>query len=156
MAQAEVTHAQSTRALWIFQDLVEIKVPGEQTGDAYCLLEDWPAPTYAPVLHIHRAEDEIVRILDGRFLFVTEHEQTEVNVGDIVRIPKGTAHAFHNISDAAGHRLVMFVPAGPDRLWREIGTPAIDRTTPPPNPTDLHGFLDAARRHGLEIPSIEQ
>jgi mannose-6-phosphate isomerase-like protein (cupin superfamily) len=141
----------SRQALWVFQDLVEIKISGKETGGAYCLLEDWPAPTYAPLLHVHRAEDEVVTILDGTFAFATEQGETEVSAGDMVRIPKGTAHAFRNLGETPGRRLVLFVPAGPDRLWEEVGTPALDRSNPPPNPTDLSAFLAAAQRHGLEI-----
>jgi mannose-6-phosphate isomerase-like protein (cupin superfamily) len=149
-----VTSRDSREALWIFQDLVEIKVSGKQTGGAYCLLEDWPAPSYAPLLHIHRAEDEIVTILDGEFAFVTETGQTEAKAGDVVRIPKGTPHAFRNLRDTPGRRLVLFVPAGPDRLWEEVGTPAFDRTTPPPDPTDVSAFLAAAQRYGLEVVGV--
>jgi len=141
----------SGNALWVFQDLVEILITGEETGEAYSLLEDWPAPTYAPLLHVHVAEDEIVRILSGTFTFATEEDERELSAGDLVRIPKGTPHAFRNTGESAGHRLVAFMPAGPERLWAEVGIPATDRETPPPNPTDLSGFLAAADRHGLKL-----
>lgn len=139
------------QALWVFQDLVEIKISGDETDGAYSLLEDWPAPTYAPTMHIHTREDEVVQILDGSFTLATSDAERELAAGDAVRIPKGTPHAFRNVGSEPGHRLIVFAPAGPERLWAEVGVPATDRSTPPPNPTDLRPFLEAARRHGLEV-----
>lgn len=141
----------SGTALWIFQDLIELKILGEETGGAYSLLEDWPAPTYAPLLHVHTAEDEVVHILDGDFVLATEAGERELSVGDVVRVPKGTPHAFRNVGERSGHRLVLFAPAGPELLWAEVGVPAVDRATPPPNPTDPSRFLEAAERHGLVV-----
>jgi quercetin dioxygenase-like cupin family protein len=138
-------------ALWIFQDLVEIKITGEQTAGAYSVLEDWPAPTYSPQLHIHVAEDELVQILDGEFTLATEAGERKLSAGDVVRVPKGTPHAFRNTGERSGHRLVLFVPAGPERLWAEVGVPAENRDTPPPNSTDPAAFLAAAKRHGLVV-----
>jgi len=137
--------------VWVFGDLVEIKLDGEQTGGAYSLLEDWPGPGYAPALHVHERADEVVHILGGRFRLLDRDGERELAPGDTVRIPMGTAHAFANAGDEQGHRLVMFCPAGPELLWAEIGVPAADRTTPPAARPDMRRFAEAARRHGLTI-----
>jgi mannose-6-phosphate isomerase-like protein (cupin superfamily) len=148
--RASVTRA-GGEAVWVFDDLVEILLDGAATGGAYCVLEDWPAPGFNPVLHRHRDEDEIVRILAGEFLLRTEDGEEPLEPGALVRVPKGVAHAFPNVGSERGHRQIVFSPAGPEELWRAVGRPATDRTRPPAEPVDQAAFLAAAQRHGLEI-----
>jgi mannose-6-phosphate isomerase-like protein (cupin superfamily) len=137
-----------SEAVWFLGDLIEIRLGAERTDGAFCVLEDHPAPGFAPVAHIHRDEDEIVHVLEGEFVLETHDGRQELVVGETVWIPKGTLHAFHNVGASAGHRLVTFVPAGPERLYREFGTAAPD--APPP---DRARLADAAARYGFEFKS---
>ena len=59
------------RAVWFLDDLLELKVTGAETGGALCVLEDRPAAGFRPLPHLHRNEDETVRILAGEFTLVT-------------------------------------------------------------------------------------
>jgi len=46
-----------------------IKATAESTGGAYGLVESQVAPGFSPPLHVHRNEDEIFHILEGKMLF---------------------------------------------------------------------------------------
>jgi mannose-6-phosphate isomerase-like protein (cupin superfamily) len=138
-------------AVWFLDDLLEIKLTGAQTGGALCLLEDRPAPGFRPLLHLHRNEDEIVYIVEGEVVLVTEEGETALGPGALVNVPKGTFHAFENRGDTAARRLVAFRPAGIERFFLEVGIPADDRRSPPAERQDPRKLLETAARYGWEI-----
>jgi mannose-6-phosphate isomerase-like protein (cupin superfamily) len=148
---ASVQPAATGTAVWFLDDLLEIKLTGEDTEGALCVLEDPPAPGFRPLLHLHRNEDEIVHVIEGELLFVTDEGEREIGPGALVHVPRGKPHAFHNPGTAHAHRLVMFTPAGVERFFLEVGVPASDRSAPPaggPGPREL---LEVAARYGWEI-----
>jgi quercetin dioxygenase-like cupin family protein len=142
----------SDQAVWFLDDLVEVRLTGDETGGAFCLLEDHPAPGFRPLAHIHRNEDETVYIVEGDFVLTTDEGEIELERGSLVRVPRGTAHAFANRGRATGRRLVMFTPAGIERFFLEVGVPATDRRSPPADSQDPRELLRAAARYGWEIP----
>jgi mannose-6-phosphate isomerase-like protein (cupin superfamily) len=141
----------SGEAVWFLDDLLEIKLTGAQTGGSLCLLEDHPAPGFQPLLHLHRNEDEIVYILEGEVVLVTEEGETALGPGALAKIPRGTFHAFQNRGERAARRLVAFTPAGIERFFLEVGIPARDRRSPPAERQDPRQLLAAAARYGWEI-----
>ena len=146
-----VLPAGSGRALWFLDDLLEIKLTGDETGGALCVLEDHPAPGFRPFLHLHRNEDEIVYVIEGDLVLVTEEGELPLAPGSLVEVPRGTVHAFQNHGTAPARRLVMFTPAGVERFFAEVGVPATDRRSPPAERLDPRELLEAAARCGWEI-----
>jgi quercetin dioxygenase-like cupin family protein len=143
----------SGRAVWFLDDLLEIKLTGEETGGALCVLEDHPAPGFRPLLHLHRNEDEIVYVIEGELVLVSGEGEGEraLSPGSLVQVPRGTPHAFQNRGGAPARRLVMFTPAGVERFFLEVGVPASDRSSPPSDGPGPGQLLEAAARYGWEI-----
>jgi mannose-6-phosphate isomerase-like protein (cupin superfamily) len=152
----DVIPSGSGEAVWFLDDLLEIKLTGAQTGGALCLLEDHPAPGFRPLLHLHRNEDEIVYIIEGEMVLLTDEGETPLGPGGLASIPRGTFHAFQNRGDTAARRLVAFTPAGIERFFLEVGIPAGDRRSPPPERQDPRDLLEAAERYGWEIKRTER
>jgi mannose-6-phosphate isomerase-like protein (cupin superfamily) len=138
-------------AVWFLDDLLEIKLTGDDTDGAMCVLEDHPAPGFRPLLHQHLNEDEIVYVIEGELLFVTESGAQEIGPGTLVQVPRRTAHAFRNHRETRARRLVIFTPAGVERFFFEVGVPAGDRASPPAERPGTRELLDAAARYGWEI-----
>jgi hypothetical protein len=66
-----------------------------------------------------------------------------------VHAPKGYLHWWRNVGEGPGRHLEIFVPAGLERMFEEVGEPVTDpdASPPPPNPQRL---LDAPR-YGVEF-----
>jgi mannose-6-phosphate isomerase-like protein (cupin superfamily) len=56
-----------------------VKIRSEQTKDAYCIIEHRAAANAAPPLHLHRNEDEIFEILEGRIRFCLDGDIIEAS-----------------------------------------------------------------------------
>lgn len=56
-------------------------------------------PGGATLLHVHESTEEVYHITAGCGIMTLAKEQFEVNCGDTVCIPPGTAHKVENISD---------------------------------------------------------
>src|SRR5258708_20818246 len=56
-------------AVWYLNNRMTIKATGATTGGAFSLLEALLPPGTSPPLHIHRAEDEPMWVVDGVLTF---------------------------------------------------------------------------------------
>ena len=57
------------KALWFLDTLMTVKADGDDTRDAFTLIE-FEAPTaFGPPMHIHHREDEGFYVLEGQVLF---------------------------------------------------------------------------------------
>jgi hypothetical protein len=81
---------------------LKVPLPGTASTGALEVIETENAPGFGPPLHRH-PQTEVFRVLEGRYLF-------EVQPGDLVTVPGGTAHGFLNIGDQPARQLVMIVP----------------------------------------------
>ncbi len=57
---------------------------------------------YSSQRHWHRAEDELVVMIEGEAVLIDDHGETPVGPGDVLAFPAGEAngHCLHNRSDA--------------------------------------------------------
>lgn len=70
----------------------------------------FPPGTFVPP-HVHAAQDEFIRVLEGRFdLWLDGVESTAV-AGDLIRLPRGGAHGIFNKSEAPVRALFWVAPA---------------------------------------------
>lgn len=143
------------RATWFLGHLFAIKVSGEDTGGAFCLLDHIvaPLPAIGAPPHVHHREDEAWFVIEGRLEFEIEGRQVTAGPGSVVIARKGQRHAFHNPGPEPARALVMLWPAGFEGYFFELGEPADRHTLPPqpPGPPDIARLLAAAPRYGLEI-----
>ena len=80
--------------------------------------------------------------------FPTNHPLNRAGPGTFVHAPKGHLHWWRNVGDGPGRHLEIFIPAGLERMFEEVGEPAAegDREPPPPDPARL---LEAGPRYGI-------
>lgn len=138
------------RPLWVMGALLEIVIDGDQTEGAYAVAEDRSLPGFGPPPHVHTHEDEAFYVIEGEYLFGSEDTEVRAGPGTFVHAPKGHLHWWRNVGEGPGRHLEIFVPAGLERMFEEIGDPVDDPDAgaPPPNPERL---LEAAARYGLEF-----
>jgi mannose-6-phosphate isomerase-like protein (cupin superfamily) len=90
----------------------DIRLSGAETGGAFGVF-DYQAPAgFIVPRHVHHREDEILRVVRGRAVFWTPHLSGSMEVGDVVKLPKGVDHAWRHFGDEPIGFLVDVVPAG--------------------------------------------
>ena len=73
-----------------------------------------------PPPHLHRGRDEAFHVLEGRYVFVREHEEVTLGPGDSIFVPRGTRHGFRTL-EPASKTLIIVAPAGLEAFFREMG-----------------------------------
>src|SRR3954452_10961526 len=87
------------------------KAMAEATGEALTALEAVSAPAEGPPLHLHREQDELIYVLDGRIRVRLGDETSDVEAGGFVFISRGTRHTWQNAGDTRGRLFVVLTPA---------------------------------------------
>jgi len=156
VAKRGVTYVPSGegKPLYLVGDLYTFKVTGEETNGALGLWEAVIPPQAGPPPHIHHREDESFYVLEGEIEFLEDERTFLAGAGSFVHIPRGTLHRFKNVGTKSSRALMMVMPAGLEKMFEEIATPATDPSAPPPppGPEDVEKLLAVAPKYGLEIP----
>lgn len=101
-----------------------IIISGEQTNDNYAVIEMIVPPGGGPPPHSHPDIQEMFHVLEGEVEFKTEIGKQTLQKDGFVNIPLGgTIHCFKNNSKENVRLLCTVVPAGLEKLFREVGTP---------------------------------
>ena len=79
-----------------------IKATAAETGGGAGLFEGHVPPGEGPPLHVHRREDEIFHIVEGRFRIWCGDRTWDVEPGAVVFLPKGVPHTFRNAGPGVG------------------------------------------------------
>lgn len=96
--------------------LARLLVPGEQTANAYCMLEiSSPAGRSTP-MHTHEHEDEAIMMLDGELEVLVDGERHLLKSGSSVMLPRGSRHQLINRTDSMSRYIVVCSPAGFERF----------------------------------------
>jgi mannose-6-phosphate isomerase-like protein (cupin superfamily) len=115
------------------QEQGRVKVTGEQTGGRLSLLEMYVAPGFGNMAHAHGDEDEAFYIASGEFRFINGASRFDAGPGDFVYIPRGTRHAFKNLTGETATLMVFYTPAGPEQFFLDYGDdPDPSGVMPPP------------------------
>lgn len=137
---------------WVLGDLYTFKAVGEETGQAYALIEITVQPQNGAPPHIHSHEDEAFYIQEGELEFQLDEEIILAIPGTFLHSPKGQLHRFSNIGTKPAKLLCWFTPAGLEKFFMEVGVPVSERTQlPTGSPADMEKALAAASKYGLEI-----
>jgi mannose-6-phosphate isomerase-like protein (cupin superfamily) len=139
---------QERRPLWVMGSLLEIVISGEQTNGAYAVAEDRSSPGFGPPPHVHEREDEAFYVIEGEYLFGGPDGEVRAGPGVFVHAPKGHLHWWRNVGDGPGRHLELFVPAGLEKMFEEVGEPAGPEQTQAP-PADPARLLQAGPRYGI-------
>lgn len=89
-----------------------IRVMAANTGGALGLFEAIVPPAAGPPLHVHAREDELFRVLSGRFGFWCANDYVELAEGGCIVLPRGVPHRFRNVGQKEGRLMVVVTPGG--------------------------------------------
>jgi mannose-6-phosphate isomerase-like protein (cupin superfamily) len=104
----------------IFDVRLRVVVPGTATDGAFSLFEEITGPGLGPPLHVHRAEDEFFRILEGRYRFRVGERDVDAAAGDTIVVPRGHPHAFLNTGRDPGRLMMGFSPGGAEAFFEQV------------------------------------
>jgi quercetin dioxygenase-like cupin family protein len=151
MASTDPTPAATSRLIWSFNMLMDVKAATEETGGALTVIDTRLTAAANPPMHIHNCEDEAFFLLDGEIEFFLAGAPSRLaRPGDFVFGPRGVAHRFE-VRTPEARVLVLGTPGGAERFFQEMGEPAAAPMLPVPQPPDVERVIAIAAAHGIEI-----
>ena len=144
-----------SRHLWFLDTEVTIRVSHVDGSDGISVLEHRAPYGNSTPLHIHRNEDEIFHILEGKMLFRVADRDVHAGTGDTLLAPKGIPHTYR-VDSANGARWLTIMRGGDfegfvrscGRLAERSGLPD---PSEPPTPEQVKALAAECMRHGIEL-----
>jgi quercetin dioxygenase-like cupin family protein len=99
---------------------VTILARGEETGGTLTTLITAVEPGTGPPLHVHRAQEETIYVLDGQFRWKLGDDMVDTPAGGFVFVPRGQRHCFQNTGSDRGRLLITFAPAGMEDFFEQL------------------------------------
>jgi mannose-6-phosphate isomerase-like protein (cupin superfamily) len=151
----------SEKYFWYLSSLTAIRVSAQSGADQLSVVEQRAPQGSSPLLHRHRAQDEIFCVLEGEFRLKVGDREMRLGAGDVQLIPKGTPHTFRIESPEAGHWLTITVGTDYENFVRAFARPAEHLDVPPSgeemSPENLLTTAMTADQFGIELvgPRLE-
>ena len=138
-------------------DTYTLKISGEQTGGAFTLLEAVVPLGGGSPPHIHHLEDKVFVILEGELVVTVAGRTLPTPVGTVISVPKATEHSYAAVGTVPVRMMFLYVPAGMDKMFGEIGKPAQPGVAAPPaTQEDVAKLLAAAAKYNFTIAPSEE
>jgi mannose-6-phosphate isomerase-like protein (cupin superfamily) len=106
---------------WFNGDLYSVKLSGEQTGGQIGLVEAMVPPGGGPAPHLHERTDETFYVVNGELEFLSGDKVFTASAGDVVFLPRGNVHRFHNPGIRPATLVFIYTPGGAEGLFVEGG-----------------------------------
>lgn len=103
-------------------------------------------PGNGPPVHVHRDEDEMLTVIEGRFAFFADGVWTEGGPGTTAFLPRGQAHAFRNVGDTDGKLQVLANSPNLISFFDKCEIPFHL-----PDGPDMEAIVRIAADHGIEF-----
>jgi len=123
---------------------ITVKLSGEDTGNAYSIVELNMPPNNGPGMHIDTRWDESWYVIEGTFAFCLDGEQIEAVAGNFAYAQKGIPHSFRNIGQTVGKIMMIAVPAGVEKFFQDVHRATLE------GKTEKETMLNITRSHGIE------
>jgi len=134
-------------AWWFVDTRMTVKADGAATGGALTVIE-WSAPVgFAPPLHVHPMEEEMLYLLSGSIRIVCGDREWDAGPGSFVLLPRGVPHGFIVTGDEPVRGLQLTTPAGFERFLADLGRRPAGPGLPPPAPLDIAHIVEVTARH---------
>jgi len=123
---------------------MSVKATGEQTGDAFSLLEADEPPDFGPPMHIHRDASEAFFVIEGEYLIFVRGEEFPCSAGSFVYIPAGIPHGFR-VGSQPSRKLNLYTPAAMIGYFDELSAVLAK------GEADADSLSQIADRYGMEV-----
>jgi quercetin dioxygenase-like cupin family protein len=136
---------------WMGETSTHFLATGEQTGGAFCLVDERAPRGESVPLHKHSEDMESFYVLEGEMtLFVGDQPGVRAAAGSFAHIPGGTVHGFRVESDAA--RYLIFTTPRHGEFYRAITLGSREGKLPPLDASvDGSQIQQASRDYGVEF-----
>lgn len=137
---------------WGPGDEMRFLITGAETGGAFFMAEVSVPPGGGPPPHVHSREDESFYLFSGTLIVQVGGKTLHASPGDFVHLPRGIAHTFKNTSKEYARMLVTVTPAGLEKFFEEVFSPAVEGSPAPlMNEGLIARAMAAAAKHGLQL-----
>lgn len=109
------------------------KVIGSSTTGRLDVVDHRVPAGYSPPLHVHRGQDEIFFVIDGRLTVQCGDQTWQAGPGSLAFLPRDIPHGFTVSRDGPGRTLLINAPSGFADLIRDLGTAAPQLDLPGPD-----------------------
>lgn len=133
----------------VLGDAQRVKLTGEDTQGRFTLIENENPPGTTLPVHVHRNEDEVFYVIEGRVEFDVAGERVVGESGATVFLPQGVPHTWRVVGEVPARMLIMLMPAGLEAYFRELSA------LPADGPPDVEQILAISERYGIEFPEPE-
>ena len=140
--------------LWFNNTLVSIQVSSADGVDGICAIEHRLPHGDSPPLHVHRNEDEVFHILQGRLRFQINGHERIVDAGETVIAPKGLSHTYRVESAEGAHVLTITRGADFETMVRQASRPAEQPELPQPaapTPEMIEALARMCAENGIDL-----
>lgn len=147
---AYLYHAEEGELRWMGETHTYFLAAGEQTGDAFALVDERARRGESVPLHLHQDDVESFYVVDGEITFyIGEQPGVRARAGSFVYLPGGTVHGFRIESETARY-LILTTPRH-GQFYRAISLPARPGGLPPLEPIDGAQIERACAEYGIEF-----
>lgn len=108
------------RVIHPFGERQIVHATAEETDSTLGAFEGFVAAGHGVHWHTHTREDELFRVIEGRFRFWCGDRTEEGGPGTTVFGPRNVPHRWQNIGDGEGRLLFVVTPGGFERFFFEI------------------------------------
>jgi mannose-6-phosphate isomerase-like protein (cupin superfamily) len=123
---------------------MSLKASGEDTAQAFSLLEAEEPANFGPPMHIHHDAAEAFYVVSGEYRIFIGDDEHVCPAGSFIYIPAGAPHGFR-VGAAPSRKLNIYAPAAMVGYFDELAA-AIAR-----NEMDDDTLAEIARRYGMEV-----
>ena len=114
---------------------------GEHTDGSYFLMEAVVPPGAGPPPHIQARDEEMFYVLEGSLRFRVGDQRLDAGPGTLLHVPKGVLHNFRNETDSDARMLLMFAPAGIEKMFERMAR-------------DPDDYAEIGAEYGVTFPDV--
>ena len=146
---AYLAHPDAAERRWLGETFTDFLATGEQTGEAFALVDERARRGESLPLHRHEADMESFYVLEGEITFyIGDEPGVRAGAGSFVHLPGGTVHGFRVESETARY-LILTTPRH-GAFYRAITLPAGPGGSPPSESVEGSQIKQASREYGIE------
>ena len=135
---------------WMGETCTYFLATGEQTGGAFCLVDEQAKRGESVPLHLHRDDMESFYLFEGEItLYIGDKPGVRASAGSFAHLPGGTVHGFRVESETA--RYLIFTTARHGHFYRAITLPSRAGGLPPLESIDGSQIKQASKEYGVEF-----
>jgi quercetin dioxygenase-like cupin family protein len=135
---------------WMGETSTRFLATGEQTGEAFCLVDERASRGESVPLHRHVDDMESFYVLEGELtLYIGDEPGVRAPAGSFAHLPGGTIHGFRVESEEARY-LILTTPRHGE-FYRAITLASRPGGLPPQESVEGSQIKQASRDYGIEF-----